>query len=151
MTRQGIEPLYLHATCVAVDGKGVLITGPSGSGKSALALQLIALGAVLVADDQSVLVKQAGSVFASCPPAISGMIEARGIGLLTLPTASDVPICLVVDLSQEERLRLPELHRVMVLDVPLPCLHKVVASHFPSALMAYMKGSRKEPDERNPQ
>ena len=41
----------IHATCVAIEGRGVLIVGPSGSGKSDLALRLIDRGAALVADD----------------------------------------------------------------------------------------------------
>ena len=74
--------LTLHATCVAVEGRGVLITGPSGAGKSSLALALMAYGARLVADDRVTLSQVDGALWATCPPTIRGMIEARGIGLL---------------------------------------------------------------------
>ena len=76
------SPVLLHASCVAISGRGVLIIGPSGSGKSALALQLMAFGASLVADDQTELTVQGGTLIARCPPTMSGLIEARGLGIL---------------------------------------------------------------------
>ena len=62
-------PVLLHASCVAVKGRALLITGPSGTGKSALALQMMALGADLVADDQTLLQPRAGKLIATAPPA----------------------------------------------------------------------------------
>ncbi|MDA3887407.1 MAG: serine kinase, partial [Allgaiera sp.] len=59
----------LHASCVALDGRGVLILGPSGAGKSGLALQLMALGARLVADDRTRLNPRAGRLIARAPSA----------------------------------------------------------------------------------
>ncbi len=64
-----------HASCVAYGGRGVLILGASGRGKSALALRLMALGAVLVADDRTDLCREGDSVMARAPDAIKGMIE----------------------------------------------------------------------------
>ncbi|PIY73077.1 MAG: serine kinase, partial [Rhodobacterales bacterium CG_4_10_14_0_8_um_filter_70_9] len=79
----------IHASCVAwaVAGKarGLLILGASGAGKSALALELIALGAALVADDQVALRRVGEAVVAAPPPPLAGLIEARGLGLLRMP------------------------------------------------------------------
>lgn len=133
--------LILHATCVAVAGEGVLIIGRSGSGKSALALELIALGAALVADDRTSLSIQNGAVVASCPPSICGLIEARGVGLIALKHTSNVKITLIVDVSVVESARLPEKHTHSVLDIALPCLHKVEAPYFPAAIHAYIRGT----------
>lgn len=138
------QQLILHATCVAVGANGVLITGPSGSGKSALALQLIAYGAVLVADDRTVVTVSGKQVIASPPPAIAGMIEARGVGLLPVTHRDAVPLRLAVDLAKVESQRLPEPHHMTVLDIVLPCLHKVDAPYFPAAIHAYLNGIRKE-------
>ena len=63
-----IGELFVHASCVALDGNGVLLRGPSGSGKSDLALRLIDGGAVLVADDQVALTVEGEKILASAPP-----------------------------------------------------------------------------------
>ena len=136
--------VILHATCVALSGRAVLIIGPSGSGKSALALELIALGARLVADDRTVLTSVDGKLIASPPEAIAGMIEARGVGILKVDYAANATICCVVDMEQVETLRLPEARTVTLLDLTVPCLHKVDAPYFPAALHAYLKGHRIE-------
>ena len=73
----------LHASAVALTpAAGVLILGPSGVGKSSLALRLMALGARLVADDGVALTVQAGALIARAPAPIAGLIEARGAGIL---------------------------------------------------------------------
>lgn len=132
--------VILHATCVDLDGAAVLITGPSGSGKSALALGLIGLGAVLVADDRTVLTRQQDKLIASPPATIAGLIEARGVGILPVAHVAHAPVRLVVDLAQVEVARLPHAHSVTLLDIVLPCLHKVDAPYFPAALHAYVSG-----------
>jgi HPr kinase/phosphorylase len=132
--------LIVHASCVALAGKAVLITGPSGSGKSALALELIALGADLVADDRTTLERQGDEVLASAPAALSGLIEARGVGIIALDCQCAVPVALVVDLLQRETARLPERHTRRLLDREVPCLHKVDAGYFSAAVHAYLKG-----------
>lgn len=134
----------LHASCVAVEGKGVLIKGSSGSGKSALALQLIALGAVLVADDRTLIEARGGVLYASPPTAIAGLIEARFVGILQQPYKPQAELALVVDLMKLEQTRLPPQRSIDVLDITLPCLHKVDAPYFPAAIHAYMTGSRSE-------
>ncbi|MFC6758724.1 HPr kinase/phosphorylase [Sulfitobacter porphyrae] len=84
-----------------------MIIGPSGAGKSALALQLIALGATLVADDRTRVSRRGDGVVADVPESIAGMIEARGLGILRVPGAGPTPLALVVDLSRAEQDRLP--------------------------------------------
>lgn len=133
--------LTLHASCVAWLGRGVLIIGPSGSGKSALALSLMAYGATLIADDRTMLTRRGADILATCPPTIAGLIEARGVGILSLPAQETARIALVVDMSQTETMRLPEKHSHSVLDIRLACLHKVDAPYFPAAVLAYLRGA----------
>lgn len=117
-------PLVLHASCVAMDGAGeiraVLILGRSGAGKSALALELMSRGARLVADDRTLVVRRGGALIASCPPAISGLIEARGIGLIRVPPLARARLALAVDLDEGEGDRLPPPRRMDLLGVALP-------------------------------
>jgi len=138
------ESQTVHATCIAMAGQGVLIAGPSGSGKSALALQLIALGAVLVADDRTVLTAQEGQLLAASPPTIAGLIEARGVGILPVQYVGQAPVVLYIDLSRVEVERLPQRHEITLLDISLPCLHKVDAPYFPAAIHAYITGRATE-------
>jgi serine kinase of HPr protein (carbohydrate metabolism regulator) len=115
------KSFLLHATCVALDGVGVLLGGPSGSGKSDLALRLIDGGAILVSDDQVALSVREGRLSASPPATIAGMIEAREIGLMRLPFCADVPVALYVELVPEAEVleRLPEEETISFLDIPL--------------------------------
>ncbi|MDQ2066411.1 HPr kinase/phosphatase C-terminal domain-containing protein [Xinfangfangia sp. CPCC 101601] len=133
----------LHATSVAVSGRGLLITGSSGAGKSALALQLIALGALLISDDQTELTVTTAGLMARCPsPAIEGLIEARGIGLLRAPSAETAVLALVVDMGQDETERLPPCRSVTILGQALPLVLRARHDHFPAALMVYLQGGR---------
>ena len=88
-----------QATCVAINGRAVLIEGPPGSGKSSLALTLIDRGAVLIGDDGVTLQPRGGRLYASPPPNIAGLLEVRNLGLLEFPTVGDVPVALVVRLD----------------------------------------------------
>ena len=120
----------VHASCVAIDGSGTLLRGPSGSGKSDLALRLIDDGAVLVADDYVELSREGDRVVARPPPQLAGLLEARGIGILRLPYA-DAPLALVVDLvpaSEVERMPEPATAKLCDLDVPVIRLDPFAAS-----------------------
>jgi hypothetical protein len=75
-----------QASCVVIHGTAVLIEGPPGTGKSALALALIDRGATLVGDDGVALSIREGRLWAAPPPNIAGLIEVRNVGLITLPT-----------------------------------------------------------------
>ncbi len=111
----------IHATCVAVDGVGVLLCGPSGSGKSDLALRLIDGGAALVADDRVVLSVKDGRLVGRAPRAIAGLIEVRGLGPLPVRSVPSAPVALVVDLVPDAAVeRLPEPDLRELLGVPLP-------------------------------
>lgn len=90
----------LHATAVAINGNGVLLSGPSGSGKSDLALRLIDHGAVLVSDDGVLVDTVDGQAVLRTAPNIAGLIEMRGVGIVKMPFADGVPLCLAVTLGK---------------------------------------------------
>jgi len=141
----GGAPSILHASCVALDARhAVLILGPSGSGKSALALQLIALGARLVADDRTLLRPDGASLIASAPATIAGRIEARGLGLIDLPHLPEAAVTLAVDMGTLETDRLPPRRMTRVLGHDLPLVHKVDGPHFPSAILLYLQHGRSD-------
>lgn len=113
----------MHASCVCVYGKGVLLLGESGSGKSDLALRLIDGGGALVADDQVQITKMENQLMASAPESLRGMIEARGIGILSVPYEDSVPLVLAVKLVERAAIeRLPESAFLSCLGVQLPLL-----------------------------
>ena len=136
--------LDLHASTVDIDGKGILIKGPSGSGKSALALQLLALGAQLVADDRTLLLRQGDGVRATVPAPIAGLIEARGVGLLRAEPRTETRISLVIDMAMIETDRLPIHRTTNLLGVEIPTLRKIDAAYFPAAILRYVKGGIRE-------
>jgi serine kinase of HPr protein (carbohydrate metabolism regulator) len=100
--------LLLHASAVGLDGKGVLLLGRSGRGKSDLALRLIDAGAVLIADDQVRLWRAGDRLIADAPRALAGLIEVRGLGIRRLPCEPVAAVGLVVDLGATDAERLPE-------------------------------------------
>ncbi len=139
--------LIAHASSVVVEGSGLLILGPSGAGKSRLALEMIALGATLVSDDRVVLSRDGGTVTASPPKPLEGLVEARGIGLLECPFARSAPIRMVVDLGAPEPDRLPPERSRELLGVALPLILGRDAKGLAAALFVLMKsgGARRAP------
>lgn len=133
----------IHASCVAFSGAGLLIAGPSGSGKSSLALQLMAHGATLVSDDRTRLDAPGGVLRASVPPQIAGLIEARGLGLLSADTRNNVPVRAMVGLGTTETERLPPHRTTSLLGQSIVLLHKVESPYFAAALLQYLKGDRR--------
>ena len=121
----------VHASTVAIDGRAVLITGASGSGKSDLTLRLLDRGFTLVSDDQTIVKKTGSRLCASAPATIRGKLEIRGIGIVEMDSVDDVPIALVVELASEIR-RLPDDSRERpLLGVPVPLVS--VDAHTASA------------------
>ena len=101
----------LHASAVAVEDRGLLVIGRAGSGKTTLALEMISLGAELIADDRvRVRADGIGGLLLSPPAGIAGLVEVRGFGLARLPARREVPLALVADLDRAEAARLPERH-----------------------------------------
>jgi serine kinase of HPr protein (carbohydrate metabolism regulator) len=93
-----VSETLANVSCVAIDGRAVLIEGAPGSGKSSLALALIDRGAMLVGDDGVTLEDRDGRLWALPPPNIAGLAEVRNVGLVTMATAS-APLALVVRLD----------------------------------------------------
>ena len=95
--------MNIHSTCVQINGKGILILGIPGAGKTSLALQLMDRGARLVADDQIFLTLSAdNTLIATSPPAIEGMMEIRGVGLCSFPSLKNTTIKLCVEICEDE-------------------------------------------------
>ena len=136
------EVEVLHASAVALNGRGLLITGRSGSGKSSLALDLISRGATLISDDRTIATPRPGGLlWLSAPAAIAGRIEARGVGLIALPK-TEAPAALAVTLDETETARLPDARETVIAGVRLPLLHAVESPAFPAILLACLKGER---------
>lgn len=130
MTIASLSSETLHVSCVARDGRAILIAGRSGSGKSDLALRLVDRGAILVSDDYTVVRRIDGRLIAAAPRNIEGKMEVRGVGLVEFPSARDVPVCLAVDLDRSVE-RLPEMHDPLVVagvKVPVIGLNGLEAS-----------------------
>lgn len=134
MTPQDGE--ILHASAVCFGSKGVLILGASGTGKTTLALQLMALGACLIADDRSFLTSD-GRLMAA--PNISELVEVRNVGILRAPSSCSAILQMAVDLDQTETQRLPP-RRFYTDNVPL--LYKLDAPSFPFAIKLYIEQGR---------
>ena len=113
------QSINIHAACVSIGGKGVLLLGASGAGKSDVALRLIDGGAKLVADDRTVLTLKRGVLHAAAPDTIKGLLEVRGVGIIALPAMS-APVKLAVRLGREgARLPEPECYSALGAAVPL--------------------------------
>ena len=124
----------VHATCIAIgadDGwRGVLLTGPSGSGKSDLALRLLDRGFTLVSDDRTIVHRDGPSLIASAPATIRGKLEVRGVGIVDVDTVANVPVALVVELTGDIE-RMPDDGRerlILGAGIPLISIDPLTAS-----------------------
>jgi HPr kinase/phosphorylase len=107
----------VHASAVLVGNRAVLIRGPSGSGKSRLAFDLVLAGrsgqiapAMLVGDDRVHLGVSAGQLIVRPAPALAGLIEIRGLGIRRCDFANEAVVGLIVDLDAADAARLPPPH-----------------------------------------
>ncbi|MGU3284192.1 HPr kinase/phosphorylase [Methylobacterium mesophilicum] len=118
----------LHAACVTLGEAGILIRGPSGSGKSSLAVLIAAeADGAFVADDRVVCDRRADTLVAWPHEVLAGQVEIRGQGILSatdlgLPLRCEAHLRLTVDLVDEQP-RLPDPpNDTHILDVRLPRL-----------------------------
>ena len=134
-----------HASAVAWGARGLLIEGPSGSGKSSLALLLLGFGAALIADDGVALALRDGLPFATAPAAIAGLIEARGTGVLGAATVPGAWIVAVADVGATPAARLPEAQESPLCGHPVPRLSGPADPIFAAACMAFLRHGRRAP------
>lgn len=127
------RPAILHGTCVARHGRAALVTGPSGSGKSDLALRFLDRypDAWLVADDQVEVRRRGRGVEASSPAALRGLLEVRGLGLVQR-RHGPAPLAIVVELAAADtplpRIAEPDYHEVEGVALPVVPLAAFEAS-----------------------
>ena len=139
LVRMGDRSTLMHGTAVALNSAGLLITGQAGAGKSSLALELMALGASLVADDQVVLTRKPEGLLMSAPTTLKGKIEARGIGILKCD-ATLAWLRIVVDMDHAETGRLPELLEIAISGERVRLIRRVEAPAFASMLYVLLNG-----------
>jgi HPr kinase/phosphorylase len=146
----GTGPGALHASCVAWGDRGLLILGRPGSGKSRLALGLIALGCALVADDRVTLRLARGGIRASAPAALRGLVEARGLGLIRMPWRREAAVTLAIALgaggAAEPASRLPPRRALPLLGIAVPLWSLADAPDAAAALAALRHGPPLDPD-----
>lgn len=123
--------MLVHATTLDIAGLGVLILGASGVGKSDLALRLIADGALLVADDQTLVEVRGDELWATAPATIAGLIEARGVGIVPTGIKRGTRLALAVEFADQPE-RMPERRSWSLpggkLEIPLIALNPFEAS-----------------------
>ncbi|MBB4859021.1 serine kinase of HPr protein (carbohydrate metabolism regulator) [Novosphingobium chloroacetimidivorans] len=110
------------ATVVAIEGRGVMIEGAPGSGKSALALALIDRGAFLVGDDGVMLEATETAVIARPHPRTRGLLEIRNLGLVPVAVCEQVEVTLVIRLDPQAPRFVEAAHSVERIGVALPCI-----------------------------
>lgn len=115
-------PPAIHATAVAINAAGVIITGPPGSGKSDLALRLIDRGAILIGDDYIYIRQAADQIILAQVPQISGKLEVRGVGIIDVDSTESAPAILHVALGADADRLPPYLPQMSVGGFLLPTL-----------------------------
>ncbi|MEL6551108.1 MAG: serine kinase [Pseudomonadota bacterium] len=131
--------MHLHATTVVLAGGALLIAGPAGAGKSSLALEMMALGAGLIADDVTELFEEDGALWARAPEGLPAAIEARGIGLLNAPLAPPAPVMAALDLSRCTAERMPQVQRISLLGHAKPLLQNTESGPLSAKLVQYLR------------
>ena len=129
---------------MAVGGRAAVFIGASGTGKSATALRMVASGARLVADDQVILTRKGDDIVATCPKGFAGLIEARGIGLLTVPHADTAIVDVIVDMEQTELHRLPPERKNEILGLMINIIYGRDNPVLEAGLMALLQTGRSE-------
>ena len=129
-----------HASAVAFSDQGCLITGAAGTGKSTLALELIALDGTLVADDRVDLFRRGDALLMSCPGPIRGLIEARGVGLIRMTAAEPTFVSIWIDLDSSAAERLPRPQNRDLLGVPVPAIFGPYRPGLAAAAKALLTG-----------
>lgn len=119
-----------HASCVAINGAGILISGPSNSGKSDLALRLIDRGANLICDDYVDLYLHDSQIVMEAPARIAGKMEVRSLGIFDCEHVSNIPLMLQVQLkSQVERYPMDsQTETIMTIKIPTIAINTIEAS-----------------------
>lgn len=141
-------PSTIHASAVLIGSRAVLIQGPSGSGKSRLALALLEAAdrgalpfARLVADDRAYVAAYHGRLLVRPAPALAGLIEVRGLGIRRVPHEPAAVVGLAIDLAADDAGRLPgdAAQTISTEGIPLPRLAVAAgAEAFPS-LWAWLR------------
>lgn len=134
--------MLIHASCIAIDRRAVLLTGKAGAGKSDLALRLIDEGAALIADDQTLLTRVGDVLMASAPESIKGLIEMRHVGLLRMPHGEPTPVALAIELANLEGTieRLPDEDFTTFMDIRIRHLRlPAFAASTPAKIRAVLK------------
>lgn len=129
-----IRSEQVHGTTIALNKRAVLILGPSGSGKSSLALELMATGAILVSDDRTDLRRESNKIITSAPATLVGQIEARGLGILRADYLASAELALIVDLGRDEDQRLPAAKQQFVLGIDFPLVFGPYRPHLFAAV-----------------
>jgi serine kinase of HPr protein (carbohydrate metabolism regulator) len=109
-----------QASCVAIGGRGVLIEGAPGSGKSSLVLALLDRGAEFVGDDSLLVEARDGKLHVHPHPETAGLLEVRNLGLITRPVRADVAVALVLRLEEDAPRFIDAAEQCAILGVPLP-------------------------------
>jgi serine kinase of HPr protein (carbohydrate metabolism regulator) len=142
----------IHASCVRLGTRGVLIRGASGAGKSWLAGALVedaerrGEAGVLVSDDRVHLTAEGGRLRATCPPGLEGLLEVRGLGIIRVPYEAAITVTHIIDIvpaGELERMPAERSFRTALEGVELPRL--AVPTDIPYAVRLVTIALRNKP------